>query len=218
MCNNILRHNELPPVNSERWLSRDPLEGEIWLPVQRYEGLYEVSNYGRVYSLEKIVRSKAGSTQTKKAKMLHWVNKRGYAGVQMSRDGRHRLMSVHILVGRAFVQNPDNYPQINHKDENKLNNCSNNLEWCTSKYNNNYGTKRERGRVSQLNHVKKSRPVLQFTLDDCFVAEYPSAAEASRVLGLSKGFIRNVCKKRNHYKTAGGYKLMYKDECEQYLI
>ena len=208
----ILRPYELPEVNSERWLSRESLPGEEWRPAVGYEGLYEVSNYWRIFSLKKVVRSKHNSTQVKNERMMHCVNKCGYYGVQMSKNGMHRLESVHRVVALAFIPNPNDYPQVNHKDENKWNNCVNNLEWCTSKYNNSYGTLNKRRRLIFLNDERRSKPVLQYTMDNVFVAEYPSAAEASRVTGLSKSIIKNVCARRPNQYSAGGYKWKYKED------
>lgn len=208
----MIRPEELPEVNGERWLSREPLPGEEWRPIPNYEGMYEVSNYGRVYSKKRITKNRWGGAKPIDARMLRWVNKRGYAGVQLCKNNHRKLMSVHVLVGIAFIPNPNNYPQINHKDENKWNNCACNLEWCTSKYNNNYGTLNKRRRLIFLNNERRSKPVLQYTMDNVFVAEYPSAAEASRVTGLSKSIIKNVCVRRPNQYSAGGYKWKYKED------
>lgn len=111
---------------------------EIWKPTQ-YEG-YEISNLGRVKSY------KVDKVNGKIMKPYH--DTKGYLQIDLSLDGRKRENRVHLLIHRlvaiAFLENPNNYPQVNHKDENKENNCVDNLEWCTNDYNAHYGTKIER--------------------------------------------------------------------------
>ena len=113
---------------------------EIWRPVVGYEGLYEVSNTGRVRSLDRYVRCK--SYRLHKGKVLSpGKDKDGYLFVVLSCNGKHKTIAVHKLVAQAFIPNPDDLPIINHKDEDKTNNRVDNLEWCTAKYNMNYGTR-----------------------------------------------------------------------------
>lgn len=101
---------------------------EIWRPVVGYEDLYKVSNKGRVKGLKsgKILKSA--------------LNKKGYPMVALSRNGKLLPQRVHRLVAQAFIPNPNDFPIVNHKDENKQNNCVENLEWCDNQYNCNYGT------------------------------------------------------------------------------
>lgn len=102
-------------------------EFEEWKPVVGYEGLYEVSNYGDVKSLN------TNKIRCKKK------DKYGYYCINLSKNGKRKTYFIHQLVARAFIPNPNNYPCVNHIDEKKTNNCVWNLEWCTHKYNNNYG-------------------------------------------------------------------------------
>ena len=111
---------------------------EIWKPVVGYEGLYEVSNFGRVRSLRR----------NKILKLKNEVD--GYIRVTLCNGGTEKLYQVHRLVAQAFIPNPDNLPQINHKDEVKSNNIVTNLEWCTVHYNNTYGTRLQRVRETGL--------------------------------------------------------------------
>ena len=113
---------------------------EIWKAVRYYEGLYEVSNYGRVRSLERIVIDKNGKCKTVHGKFLtQHDNGRGYLFVNLYKNDKCKREYVHRLVALAFIENPNKLPQVNHKDEDKQNNYVENLEWCDSKYNNNYG-------------------------------------------------------------------------------
>lgn len=120
---------------------------EIWKSIKGYEGLYEVSNHGKVRSIDKVVEY-AWRGQTKKAakkgKVLTPVKRDEYLGVSLSKEGKRKSFLIHRLVAEAFVENPFNLPQVNHKDENKFNNNVSNLEWCTAEYNDNYGSRNQK--------------------------------------------------------------------------
>ena len=109
---------------------------EIWKDIPGYEGKYEVSNLGNVRSLN--------YNRSGEPKLLKQGNVNGYKVVILYKDGKKKTCNVHRLVAMTFIPNPDNLPIVNHKDEDKSNNNVNNLEWCTYKYNNTYGTARER--------------------------------------------------------------------------
>ena len=116
-------------------------EKEIWRPVVGYEGLYEVSNFGRVRSIDRIVPYKNGGVQFKRRKILSQkTDKDGYKHVTLCVNNKLKTYMVHRLVAIAFIPNPLNLPQVNHKDENRTNNYVGNLEWCDAYYNRNYGT------------------------------------------------------------------------------
>lgn len=106
---------------------------EIWKDVKGYEGKYQISNLGRVKSLNYARR--------KQVRILRpgIQKKTGYISVSLLKEGKQKTKTIHRLVAEAFIPNPKNLKQINHKDENKQNNCVNNLEWCSAKYNSNYG-------------------------------------------------------------------------------
>ena len=124
---------------------------EEWRPIVGYEGLYEVSSYGRVRSLDKYVKSKSKSYRLHKGKVLiSEKNTRGYLSVVLSYNGKHKAITVHRLVAQAFIPNPNNLPEINHKDEDKTNNNVENLEWCDHKYNVNYGTRNIRAKETAI--------------------------------------------------------------------
>lgn len=117
------------------------LEGEEWRDIEGYEGLYQVSNKGNVKSLN--------YRRSGKEKKLRPEKLNGYLLVCLSKDKKHKGFLVHRLVAKYFLENPDNLPVVNHKDENKENNSSENLEWCTQRYNVNYGTGIQRRSESQ---------------------------------------------------------------------
>ena len=146
---------------------------EIWCPIKGYEGLYEVSDQGRVKSL------KFG-----KERILKSVrDKDGYLLVCLCKNREKKMCKIHRLVAQAFIQNPDNLQEVNHKDENKTNNYVQNLEWCDQKYNINYGTRNDRC----------SKPVLQYTKSGKFVKEWRSATDVQRNLGYFGTYISSCC-------------------------
>ena len=118
---------------------------EIWKPVKDFEKVYMISNFGNIKRLEKIIIRKNPKNKntlikyTYKEKLLSLKNdKDGYKFIILCDNGRRKVSRIHRLVAEAFLDNPNNYPIINHKDENKSNNHIDNLEWCTIKYNTNY--------------------------------------------------------------------------------
>lgn len=117
-------------------------DGETWLPVVGYEGRYEVSNHGRVKSCKRFRVGKRGAETLVGERLMRQTHDHsGYLKVCLRDGGKSSNHSVHQLVARSFIPNPSGYDQINHKDENKENNDVRNLEWCTQKYNNTYGTR-----------------------------------------------------------------------------
>lgn len=156
------------------------MEEEIWKNIKDYEGLYEISSYGRVRRLHKDKRCAP-------YKILTLDTLRGYKKASLYKNGIYKNCQVHRLVAEAFIPNPDNLPQVNHKDENPSNNKVSNLEWCSCKYNVNYGTGTER----QV--AKRSKSVLCYDLKGNYLSEYKSTAEAARVLHVSQACIVNCC-------------------------
>ena len=171
---------------------------EIWKDIEGYEGLYQVSNCGRVRSL-----------WLGKEKVLQPVkHKNGYLFVSL---GRKKIISIHRLVAEAFIPNPDNLPQVNHRDENKENNNVDNLEWCDAKYNNNYGTHNKRVSDTQINDQNKSKKVIQFSKTGEFIREWPSTNECGRN-GFNQGHVAACCRGNTKLKTYKGYIWKYKKE------
>lgn len=182
---------------------------EIWKDVPEYEGLYQVSTYGNVKSLDRYVRSRWGTKKPVKGHLLKAEKTiHGYLQVSLCKPGLSRKRyKVHRLVAMAFIPNPQNLPQVNHKDEDKTNNRLDNLEWCDGFYNQRYGTCSERKHIKLINHPLKSIKVEQLTKDGEHIDYYPSAKEAARQTGICQGNISCVCCGR--HSLAGGYKWKY---------
>lgn len=209
---------------------------EIWKPIPNYEGLYEVSNMGRVKSL--------GKTVLRKGVYVHYHGKiisqnivKGYMQVMLSKNSKRVNTKVHRLVAIAFIPNDDpvNKTTVNHKNEDKLDNRVENLEWMSIADNTNYGTRNKRASVklktlfrtpehcANISKAKKGKPVPQQVLNAATlanskavtqydivgnkIATYTSAAEASRQTGFGKNSIRACC--RGVYKQAYGFVWKY---------
>lgn len=154
---------------------------EQWRDIEGYEGLYQVSNEGRVKSLQREITYKDGRKKTLPEKILHnFLSDLGYYHVMLSKNGIPKRHKVHRLVAKAFIPNPNNLPEVNHKDECKTSNVVENLEWCTQGYNIRYGTMIERGRQTQFNRSDMSKEVEQYTIDGVLVEKYKSASEVKR--------------------------------------
>ena len=190
---------------------------EIWKDIEGYEGIYQVSNLGRVRSLDRLVPAACALSKgnqvvnyLRKGKILtgHWAGTKGneYKYVGLSKDDKPKYLRVHRLVAKAFVPNPDNLPEVNHIDEDKSNNRADNLEWVTRIQNEHHGTKIERAA-----RTRDRRPVEALNEKGEVVASYDRIADAAKALGISISTIWQVCNKIRNYKTAGGYRWRYKE-------
>ena len=166
--------------------------GVIW----DYRGLYQVSNFGRIksfnYNNNTIIRK------------LNF-NKQGYVYIMLQKNKKKKMFRVHRLVAHMFIPNPENLPEVNHKDENKENNNVNNLEWCTHEYNNNYGTKNERHskKISGENNYwynklggehGSSIKINQYDKQLNLIKQWNSIMDIERELGFNHTNISKCCK------------------------
>lgn len=168
---------------------------------------YEVSNLGNVRSLDR-VSIRRGTKTNLKGFELKKRDVRGYYRVVLYSGDRasHKAFSVHRLVALAFVDNEHNFPYVNHKDENRKNNRSDNLEWCTAKYNSNYGTAINRRVLHQdWNSIAKKQaiPVDQYDKSGNLVHRWESMMECERQTGFRCSSVSRCCK--GMLKTYGGY-------------
>jgi len=183
------------------------MEDEIWKPVVGYENLYEVSDKGRIRSVGRIVNACYGSKMSLKGKILKPIKcTGGYLCIDLCKEGTKKRYLIHRLVAQAFIPNQDNLPCINHKDENPYHNNVDNLEYCTQKYNINYGTRTQRAVEKQRNHPNKSKKVYQYTLDNQLVKVWDSTMECQRN-GFNNSNVGKCC--RGEYKQHRGFRWSY---------
>ena len=177
---------------------------EVWKPVEGYEGRYEISSLGRL-------RSYAQDRVNGKIKTGN-LDAKGYLSIMLY-DGRgnKKVHKMHRLVASAFIDNPDNLPQVNHKDEDKTNNRADNLEWCTNEYNLRYGTHYER--AAKANECCPTTSVKVFSVDDDGNVElFDSIGEAERRTGNSHCNIVRVLKGRR--PRCGGRRWFYANDID----
>lgn len=168
----------------------------VWKWISGYEGLYKVSNKGEVWS-------------ERRNSILHPDDTSGYLRVSLCKEGSVHKYMVHRLVATTFIPKPFGEYEVNHKDENKHNNCVDNLEWMTRKENANYGTAIERRVIKRRNNSKWSKPIMQMTMDGEVVKEFPSINEARRQ-GYDAKSVIGVC--RGTRKQHKGYLWKYKGD------
>lgn len=163
---------------------------EIWIDVENYEGLYQISNLGRVKSLikNKILKE----------------NYNEYKQVYLYKNGKGKWHKVHRLVAIAFIENPYKLDFVNHIDENKYNNCVDNLEWCTKKYNCNYGKRNEK-----MSKSKSKYKIIQKDKNNNIVKVWNSMWDLEHNTSYNKWVIRQCC--NNKCKTCYGYKWQYEN-------
>lgn len=172
---------------------------EVWKDVPGYEGLYKVSSLGEIASYDRY--SSNGKLHNRGKKLSKKISNSGYYRVCLCDGNSQQEKTLHRLIASAFIPNPDNLPQVNHKNEDKLDNRVDNLEWCSVSYNNSYGTINERRTANTRKRVQ------MFRKDGSPICQFESAHEAERMTGISFSLIARVC--RGKGDTAGGYKWMY---------
>ena len=162
---------------------------EIWKDIEGYEGCYKISTKGNIQSTPR--------KGTKGGLIKPTEDKDGYLCVGLNKNNERKTFKVHRLVAMTFIQNKENLPEVNHKDENKSNNHVENLEWCNHDYNSNYGTRGER--------IGEALSVPVYSVDELGNVEYfNSKAEAQRITGIYASNI--LCAIRGEYSQAGNRK------------
>lgn len=164
---------------------------EIWKDIENYEGLYQVSNLGNVYS------------HYSNRLLNPFTNTYGYLRVMLTKNGHAMNVAIHRLVGNHFIPNLNELPQINHKDEDKSNNHVSNLEWCTNKYNNSYGTKVER--TSTSNRNRKKVQIGRYSLEGELLQVYNGYREVEEG-GYSISPVWGCCNNKKYHNTHKGFK------------
>lgn len=176
---------------------------EDWKDINGFEGYYQISNFGRVKSVERVVKRKNGTIMkvSEKIRKLFYTTD-NYSYVVLSKNGKHKTFLVHRLVAENFLSNPNNLPCVNHKDENKQNDCVDNLEWCSYEYNNTYKNIHLR-----RNQDNVCRMVIQYDLDMHEIKRWNSTAEAAKYYNIQAANICACCTyRRNH---CAGFKWRY---------
>jgi hypothetical protein len=184
------------------------VEGEVWKPIDGFEGAYEVSNFGRVKSIKRLRRTKGGGVTFVSERMLKpAIDHFGYCKVVLTKNGKRHYYKVHRLVAIAFIPNPENKPEVNHKDGDKTNNCITNLEWNTPTENKRHAFAMG---LNGGDHMTHRKSVNQYDKNKHLIDTFPSIADAARQTGACHSSIWMCC---NHkYKTAGGYIWEYAKE------
>jgi hypothetical protein len=191
---------------------------EIWKDIEGFDGLYQVSNLGRIKSLLRNVVKSNGNNYTIRERVLkQCISKKGYYFVNLHKDGKQYMKKIHRLKAIHFIPNPNNLPCLNHKNGNKLDNTTKNLEWCTHGHNNQHaydtGLKigAMTGKFGADNHSSKAVQQLDKNTD-IVLNTFGSAHEAKRETGISYQHICEICRGSKRRKTAGGFKWRFANE------
>lgn len=190
-------------VNSERWLSLENLLDEEWKDIKDYEGLYQISNYGRVKSL--------ANKSNHKYVLILKISISRYCRISLNKNSKTTSFDIHRLVANAFIPNLNNYPVINHKNGIKTDNRVYNLEWCTQRYKTIHAIKTGLKKANKNEQNNKSMPILQLDLDNNILNYFPSIMEAERKTKIKNANIARACKK---HINACGFKWRYVNDVE----
>lgn len=179
----------------------------IWKPIEGYEGSYEVSNDGRVRGLDRIVKRSTSPRFVRGVEIKPNYTNSGYKIARLRKDGVSRPFYIHRLVAAAFVANPNGYNIVNHKDENKLNNNADNLEWCTFGYNLQYADGQKK-----RNRSKRKRVVVESS--DGSKLFFDSISDASAFLNCDPSNVSHCCNRINNTRHVYGYLVSFASDCD----
>lgn len=229
----MLRYEDLPEINSQRWLSLEDFECEEWRDIEEVKGSFMISNYGRVKSLTRLRNNRWGSFVKKGRIRRLGYNKKGYPTIVLTVNCKKVLsQAVHILVANAFIPNPNNKPQVDHINTIRTDNRVCNLQWVTAYENAHnkitekrvavarskqigvpFSEERRRKISERAKHYQRrygiehprSKQVIQMSLDNEFIRMWDCAREPSKIYG---SHIADCCRGRRNQ--CGGYKWIYK--------
>lgn len=200
---NQMKREEIRIKKKNEYVEIVDLDNEVWKDIKGYEGLYKISNIGRIKSLGRLKTNGKNKYISHEIILKPWVNAQGYLCAALWAKGKKvKTMLVHRLVAEAFIPNPNNYPYVNHMDENKQNPKAENLEWCTMEYNFKYGTALERMAES------KSKKVYQYSKEGKLIREWKSTKECGRN-GYDDVSVWKCCTGKS--KTHNGFIWSYKE-------
>lgn len=189
---------------------------EIWKDIEGYEGIYQVSNLGRIRSLDRYItkphpRNGVPTRYLKKGQIVKtFAGRYGYIGAVLKFEHKQKNFMVHRLVAKAFVPGYFDGADVNHKDCNRQNNRADNLEWMTRRDNLKYSNGDTASAIEQI-HRSQRKPIIQMTMEGEFIREWPSIHSAHLALGLDSKSISGVCHQNYGTKTCGGFRWKFKE-------